>query len=128
MYIEHIALNVADPVALANWHVQHLGMRVVRSAEAPTFARFLADSAGRVILEVYHQARAPVPSYFDMDPMVLHIAFAVDDLAGTRDRLVQAGAKLVEDISTTASGDQLAMLRDPWGLCLQLVKRKVPMR
>ena len=28
--VEHVACNVADPVAMAAWYVEHLGMRVVR--------------------------------------------------------------------------------------------------
>ena len=43
------------------------------------------------------------------------------------DRLVTAGAKLVDDLFFNAVGDQLVMLRDPWGVPLQLVKRTTPM-
>ena len=31
------------------------------------------------------------------------------------------------DISVTPAGDQLAMLRDPWGFAIQLAKRNQPM-
>ena len=34
--LEHVALNVADPAAMAAWYVKNLGMRIVRqSAVAP---------------------------------------------------------------------------------------------
>jgi catechol 2,3-dioxygenase-like lactoylglutathione lyase family enzyme len=52
MKLEHIALQVPDPVAMADWYVKHLGMRVVRSGPPPAQARFIADSAGRTVLEV----------------------------------------------------------------------------
>ena len=46
MIIEHFALNVADPVAIAAWYVQHLGFQVVRHVDNTTQTHFLADSAG----------------------------------------------------------------------------------
>ena len=42
--IEHAAWSVEDPVAAAEWYVEHLGMEIVRSAGPPAHARFLADS------------------------------------------------------------------------------------
>src|SRR5437764_946546 len=62
MNIEHIALNVLDPVALADWYIRHLGMHVVRQVDSAPFTRFLADAADRVVLEAYRQD-APVPDY-----------------------------------------------------------------
>jgi hypothetical protein len=37
--------------------------------------------------------------------------------------LIKAGATPQGDINTNDDGDQLAMVRDPWGLPVQLVKR-----
>ena len=31
MDIEHFAINVKDPRAMADWYVRHLGLRVLRS-------------------------------------------------------------------------------------------------
>jgi uncharacterized glyoxalase superfamily protein PhnB len=44
-----------------------------------------------------------------------------------RDRLVSAGATVVEDLTTSPVGDLLVMLRDPWAFAFQLVKRANPM-
>jgi len=41
--------------------------------------------------------------------------------------LLQAGATTEGEVTTTPFGDDLAMLRDPWGFAVQLVKRAVPM-
>ena len=38
-----------------------------------------------------------------------------------------AGATIVADVHELPPGDTFAMLRDPWGVPLQLVKRKTPM-
>src|SRR2546422_7682239 len=126
MHIEHIALNIPDPPAMAAWYTRHLHMRVARHIGGPTQTHFLADQAGRTTLELYCQTKAPVPDYAAMDPMVLHIAFVVEDVKSERQRLLAAGASAVGDVATAESGDQLAMLRDPWGVAVQLVKRAQP--
>ncbi len=41
--------------------------------------------------------------------------------------LADAGATADGDIAVTPAGDRLAMLRDPWGFCAQLVERADPM-
>jgi glyoxylase I family protein len=123
MQVEHIAWQVPDPVALAAWYTEHMGFQVVRRGKGPSLAHFLSDESGRVIIEVYNNPAASVPDYTKMSPLHLHLAFAVSDMAGTRDRLVKAGASVAEEISTTHAGDEIAMLRDPWGFPVQLVKR-----
>src|SRR5207248_46742 len=102
---EHVALNVADPVAVAAWYGQHLGMRTLRRLEQAPFTHFIADPSGRVVLELYHQTRAPVPDYASMDPFVLHIAFQADDVARERQRLLNAGATPAGEVVTTDVGD-----------------------
>jgi glyoxylase I family protein len=127
MNIEHFALNVPDPVALADWYVRHLGLRIVRQVDTGTRARFLADAAGRGVLEVYHQAKAPVPDYFAMDPFVLHVAYKADDVARARQALLDAGATAVGEVVVTDAGDEMAFLQDPWGVAIQLVRRVQPL-
>ncbi len=125
MKLEHVALQVADPVAMARWYEVHLGMRVVRSGDAPGHARFLADDAVTV-LETY-AGTLPVPDYGAMDPALLHVAFATDDVEATRARLIAAGAVPFGEAVVTPGGEELAMLRDPWGLALQLARRARPL-
>jgi glyoxylase I family protein len=124
--IEHVALQVAEPAAAAVWYVEHLGFSVRRSADEPVAVRFLADRSGSVMLEIYNNPKVSTPDYRAMDPLHLHIAFACDDVPGTVRRLVAAGAVLVSG-PETIRGDELAMLRDPWGIALQLVRRQQPM-
>ncbi len=125
--LEHTGLNVADPVKMAQWYVEHLDMKVLREGPAPAHARFLADSAGNMMLELYHNPPEAVPNYAAMDPLLLHIAFLVDDVDAVRSKLLAAGATPVGEVTATAAGDKLAMLRDPWGLAIQFVHRADPM-
>lgn len=127
MKIEHTAYQVADPVAMARWYVDHLGLTVKRAQHEPPFGQFLADDGDAVMLEVYNNGRVPVPDYRAIDPLVLHLAFWTDDVPATRARLLAAGATAEGEPVRTPAGDHVAMLRDPWGLALQLVHRASPM-
>ena len=123
---EHLAINVADPVAVAAWYVEHLGMTVVRRGEAPVHMHFLADASRRAMVEIYSNAAAPMGIYGDLHPAQLHLAFTSSDPTADAARLVAAGAVLVSD-QRDVDGSHLIMLRDPWGLPLQLARRAVPM-
>ncbi|GEM_PF-457451 len=125
--VEHVAWQVQDPAAMAAWYGENFGFTILRKFDNPARAHFLADAAGRVVFEIYNNPKVAVPDYPSMDPLHLHIALSTDDPAGMRDRLLGAGATLVDDLVVTAAGDELAMLRDPWGFAVQLVRRKVPM-
>jgi len=125
MRLEHCALLVPDAPALADWYVKHLGCSVARAGGAPAFVRFLA--AGPELIEIYQGSLAPTPDYFARHPLQFHLAFVSEDLKADRDRLLAAGATLAEDCFTNPAGDELLMLRDPWGIGLQLVKRAKPM-
>jgi hypothetical protein len=127
MKIEHTAYQVADPGSVARWYVAHLGMTIKRSQSEAPFIHFVADDGNTVMLEFYNNPAVEVPDYRELHPFVFHLAFATGDVAGTRGRLLAAGATPEGEITVTPAGDELAMLRDPWGLPLQILKRKVPM-
>ena len=127
MQMEHVAYPVDDPAAVAAWYCRHLGFRVKRKLDAAPFTHFLADDSG-MMLEIYNNPRVAVPDYAAMDPLLLHVAFSSDDVTGERDRLVAAGATVADDVLTTPAGDEMVMLRDPWGLAIQFITRRDPMR
>lgn len=126
MRIEHFAINVSDPVEMKEWYVQHLGFRIVRQENEAPHTAFLADEGGRVILEIYKNPPESVPDYKSMDPLIIHLAFVSEDPVKDKKRLLQAGASLISD-EKSKNGSHLVMLRDPWGLPLQLCKRAKPM-
>ncbi len=127
MLIEHVAFNVSDPVAMAQWLVKHLNMRIVRQMTQAPFTHFVADSAGRGVLELYCHSKAAVPDYASLDPLSLHVAFTVTDVAGERERLLAAGATPAGDVITTDTGDVMTFVRSPWGVTIQLVQRVKPL-
>ena len=127
MKIEHLALNVPDPVAMARWYVDHLGFSVKRRYVEPPYGHFLADDSGQVMLELYGNPAAEQLNLPALAPAALHLAFVTKDAAADIRRLVAAGATHVSGVDIATNGDELAMLRDPWGFALQLVKRSQPM-
>ena len=127
MKLEHVALNHPDPAKAAQWYADNLEMQIVRATDSSPFIHFLADKAGEGLIEFYNNPKAPVPDYASQSPLVLHIAFSVEDFEGTIARLQGAGATVESEGTKNSRGDELAMVRDPWGVCLQLVKRINPL-
>lgn len=125
--LEHLALNVVDPERTAAWYVEHFGLRVVRAGRDIARTTFLTTGDGAVLIELYNNNTAPVPAYALKHPLELHLAFCSDDPQADAERLLKVGAVLSEPVKTTAAGDEVVMLRDPFGLALQLVKRAKPM-
>jgi len=127
MKIEHTAFQVSDPVALARWYVDHLGLRIKRAQSSSPFGHFLADDGDTVMLEFYNNPALPVPDYRAINSLALHVAYLTDDMPATFDRLVAAGASPENPMRVSETGDRVAMLRDPWGLPIQLITRAEPM-
>lgn len=126
MKLEHVAFNVQDPPAVAAWYARHLGMTIVRSEGTPYHTHFLADDSGLMLVEIYCNPPDAVPRYAEMDPLVLHLAFVSADPEADTARLLAAGATLEHEVRPDAQ-THLVMLRDPWGLAIQLCKRGAPM-
>jgi glyoxylase I family protein len=126
MKLEHVAINVPDPVGQAQWFVEHLGMRIVVANSAPPYMHFVADEAGSM-LELYNNPAAPMPDYANTNPYNLHFAFSSSNIEADRDRMLAAGASLIGDITTSAAGDKLLFLRTPWQVPFQFVQRQKPL-
>ena len=126
MKLEHFALNVEDPLRMAGWYETFLGLRVVRQTNEAPFTTFLADDSGRIMIEIYNKPANEVPNYREMNPLLVHLAFVSDNPEEDKNRLLTAGASLETD-QHLEDGSHLVMLRDPWGLAVQLCKRGVPM-
>ena len=125
--LEHVAINVEDPVEMAKWYCENLGMKVVRKGPPPVNMHFISDTGGNMMLEIYNNPPDAVPNYRSMDPLTLHIAFMVDDVEQIRSKLITAGATPIGDTITTETGDVIPTLRDPWGVPIQFARRSKPM-
>jgi hypothetical protein len=77
-------------------------------------------------MEVYRNSAAPVPAYAETPPLCFHFAVIAADARAERTRLEAAGATFVEKVNL-ADGSVLIMMRDPWGVPLQLCQRARPL-
>lgn len=125
MTFEHFALNVPDTRAHAQWYVTHAGFRLLRQAPESPYTTFLADDTGRVVVELYSNPKAACHDFNAHHPLLFHFALVSADVAADRARFERAGAKLfIED--ALPDGTKLTMMRDPWGVPLQLCQRTKP--
>jgi catechol 2,3-dioxygenase-like lactoylglutathione lyase family enzyme len=116
MKLEHIAFDVPDPEAFIAWWCGNLGFRC-------TAPGFIADDSGVMCLEIYRTGETPsAPDYAAANAMTMHIAFVSADVKADADRLVAAGARL-ESIQIENPDFHVAILRDPWGVPVQLCRR-----
>ena len=125
MIFEHFALNVSEPVEMGEWYCQNLGLTMAFEQKEHPFMRFLADSTGRVVCELYRRPEETIINFPDEHPLTFHFAFESGDAEADKQRLLLAGATLVEDVYPP-DGSHLVMLRDPWGVSLQLCQRAQP--
>lgn len=126
MKIEHIAVNVEKPVMMANWYIENLGLKPVKRDVSAPFTSFLADDSEQVMLEIYRNPPDSIPDYHSMDPLMLHLAFVSEKPAEDKERLTRAGATFISE-RRFEDGTHLVMLKDPWGISIQLCKRGRPM-
>lgn len=68
-----------------------------------------------------------MPDYPAMHHLMLHIALVSADAATDAARLIAVGASHVENV-LPPDGSVLIMLRDPWGIALQLCQRASALR
>ena len=120
--MEHAAIDVADPVATAQWWVDNLGFEITSRRDDVTHTTFIVDRTGRIALELYRAKDAPAaPDYHSMRPLQLHFGFLSDDVDRDIERLTAVGATLV--IHEKTPGFDGAMMKDPSGISIQFVKR-----
>lgn len=125
MKFEHFALNVPDPRAHAQWYVDHVGFTVIRSKPDAPYMHFLCDETGRTIIELYSNPKGLIPDYATAHPVTFHLALVAADAKAEQARLEKAGATLFLE-EPQPDGSLLIMMRDPWGVPLQLCQRTKP--
>jgi catechol 2,3-dioxygenase-like lactoylglutathione lyase family enzyme len=126
MVFEHFALNVQNPIETANWYVTHCEMKIVKGSNKSPYAHFIADKTGRLVIEIYKNEAAEILDLKKKHPLEFHFALMVKNAEKAKNRLINAGATLEEELHLE-DGSHLIMLRDPFGIPLQLCQRGTPM-
>ena len=124
--VEHVGICVREPVRMAEWYRDALGFNVTFSAQSDDGGMgvaFLTDHSGQVMFEL-----AKVPEVSPLcdrtdHHLQLHLAMESDDPDDDASYLVEHGAVFIEKCPLQLPGDYLVVLHDPWGNCVQFVKR-----
>jgi glyoxylase I family protein len=127
MKIEHFAINVDNAAGMAEWWSKNLGLRIIRADTDGAFIHFLSDDGDQTVIEIYTNPLGEFPDYKNMSIFTFHIAFAVENIEAEIGRVLAAGALPSGDMITMPNGDLLGFVRDPWGVCIQFLQRKVPL-
>lgn len=122
MIFEHFAVNVPNPKEMVAWYQKNLQMECHKSMDQPPYMHFLADESGRLVMEIYSNDAAEIPDYNNQHPLTFHIAFATDNAEQMRNHLIHQGVSVVEE-QNPEEGTQLIMMRDPFGIPLQICQR-----
>lgn len=124
MIFEHLALNVKDITGVVKWYCHHLGLTIDNQQKEAPYMTFLADSTGRVVVEFYTREDELAEDFSRRHPLTFHVAFVSENAEKDKQRLLLAGASFFEEVFKE-DGSHLVMLRDPWGMPLQLCQRAV---
>jgi glyoxylase I family protein len=121
--IEHIGFVIRNPGPAADWYHAHLGFAVLRKAEDNSVAFIREPGTGLIFELIGSKDIRPVDADLS-HPLQAHIAVKSDDLDADRQRLTDAGATFVMDCKTDDPDARVCILKDPFGLYLQLARRK----
>ena len=138
--INHSGIVVADLEEAIDFYTRVLGLRLLdrREREGGAISQVLgyegthirvADVAapdGRVI-ELVHYVSPVAEGGSSQERSVLgasHTAFNVSDMQAAFDRLVEGGAKRLNDPAEVAPGKKVCYLQDPFGNWLELIEQR----
>jgi hypothetical protein len=98
---------------------------VARQREDTPYTHFLADETGRIVVELYSNTTQAILDFPALHQLLFHFAVVSKDARADRARLEKAGATLALE-ELLPDGSLLIMMRDPWGVALQLCQRAKP--
>jgi hypothetical protein len=125
MKIEHIGICVSAPIQMGKWYRDNLGFQILRTSGTDTEGVvFLLDSEGKTVLEFGRLSEIPPLDVRSFLPVQLHIAVECAEPIREAKRLVAAGAELVGESPRNAYQGEKILVRDPWGMTIQLLNRK----
>jgi catechol 2,3-dioxygenase-like lactoylglutathione lyase family enzyme len=138
----HLHLFSADPVSAGEWYMKHLGIprrgarppsrepRFYRGHQIGPSLSLTADNVNIIIYPVEYTKKAYADHWKGRAGIVStrgravdHIAFSVDDLAATVERLKQEGVKITDPVRAAAGGKlKHAFIEGPDAISIELIE------
>ena len=123
MKLEHFAINVPEPAAIAQWFADHLGMRIVMAQDVSPYMHFVADDDGSMI-ELYNNPSAADAGLRRNEPLQLsHCLLVYQHRRGQRKADRSRGNSHRRDHLQRYRRKVPAFFRNPWQIPVQFVQR-----
>ncbi len=135
--IDHVGLTVPDLELAVAFYRDVIGCEVVSPPESrtnPSVRRVVgvpdAEIRGAMLktaggehieLVMYEEPKTPATLMETTTPSAVHLAFRVQDIDGTLDRLKRAGSRPVSEPVELGSA-RFVYCRDPFGVLLELIE------
>lgn len=123
----HTCYRILDPERSADFYVNKIGMKKVGEMHFDTASNYffaMEEDASEPMLELTHNHEQTEP--YEMGDGYSHVAFTVDDLVGTVDKLKEQGVEVALDPKTMTVGGhdyRIAFIIDPDGYRIELIER-----
>ncbi|MDB6113701.1 MAG: gloA [Lacunisphaera sp.] len=120
----HTRMRVNDIEATVKFYEQALGLKVSRRHTSPRGAQlvFLATPNSEEEIELC-QMPAGKSTPVSVQPDLMHLAFAVDDMAAFVAELERKGFKLSDGPSGGSTGNAIAFIDAPEGYEVELIQK-----
>lgn len=116
-----ISINVADPVASAEFAIAHFGFTEAMSADG--FVSLAREGLGFNLVYLRIGLASLQPESLKHESVAgLLVAFEVSDIAVEYDRIRAAGVEITTELQTEPWGERFFQVTDPNGVILQLVQ------
>ena len=118
----HTRMRVNDLERTVKFYEEVLGLKVARRHTSPRGAQlaFLQTPNSDEEIELCQLPNSPS---VQVQPDLMHLAFAVDDLAAFAAELEQKGHKLSDGPTRTGSGSLIAFIDAPEGYEVELIQK-----
>ena len=119
----HTRMRLNDLERSVKFYEQALGLKVTRRHTSPRGAQlaFIATPNSEEEIELCQMP--PGAPAVQVQPDLMHLAFAVDDLAAFAAELARKGFALSDGPTTTGSGSVIAFIDAPEGYEVELIQR-----
>ena len=118
----HTRMRVNDLERTVKFYVDVLGLKVSRRHTSPRGAQlaFLQTPHSDEEIEICQLPNSPA---VQVQPDLMHLAFAVDDLAAFAAELARKGCRLSDGPTKTGSGSLIAFIDAPEGYEVELIQK-----
>ncbi len=130
MRLLHTMIRVRDLEVSLRFYCDLLGMRLLRRKDFPGGRFTLAfvgfgDEKDHTAIELTHNWDKNRDEDYNLGDAFGHLAFAVEDIHATCERLRDAGASITREPGPMQHGTTvIAFLQDPDGFAIELIERK----